>query len=78
MGLEILEDLPEVDTIIAPFGGGGLSTGVASAVKALKPEVKVFACEVETASPLSLSLAAGTPSAVPDHQPSFVDGMGGK
>ncbi len=76
--MEIFEDLPEVDTVIAPFGGGGLSTGIASAIKAQKPEVKVYACEVDTAPPLSLSLAAGKPSSVPDHKPSFVDGMGGK
>ena len=64
--------------MIAPFGGGGLSTGVASAIKALHPKVKVYACEVETAPPLSISLDAGKPSVVPNHQSSFVDGMGGK
>ncbi|HEY3217228.1 MAG TPA: threonine/serine dehydratase [Candidatus Eisenbacteria bacterium] len=77
IGLEILEDLPEVDTIVVPFGGGGLSSGVASAVRALKPRVRVLACEVETATPLSAALAAGAPRSV-DYVPSFVDGIGSK
>jgi threonine dehydratase len=77
IGLEILEDLPPVDCVIAPYGGGGLSTGIASAVRALKPDVKVFACEADTAAPLSASLAAGHPQAF-NYIPSFVDGMGGK
>jgi threonine dehydratase len=77
IGLEILEELPGVDCVIAPYGGGGLSTGIASALRALKPEVKVYACEADTAAPLAASLAAGQP--VPfDYIPSFVDGMGGK
>src|SRR6185503_14225894 len=59
IGLEILEDLADVDTILVPFGGGGLSVGIATAVKALCPNVRVLACEVETAAPLSASLAAG-------------------
>jgi threonine dehydratase len=75
IGLEILEDLPDVDTIIIPYGGGGLSSGIASAVRALKPDTKVFASEVETAAPLAPSLAAGEPVGV-DYVPSFVDGIG--
>jgi threonine dehydratase len=76
IGAEILEDLPEVDTVLIPYGGGGLSTGIASAVRALRPPTKVYACEVETAAPLSASLAAGAPRAI-KHTPSFVDGIGG-
>lgn len=75
IGLEILEDLPEVDTIVVPYGGGGLSSGIASAAKALKPSVRVLACEVETAAPLARSLAAGAPQTV-TYTPSFVDGIG--
>jgi len=77
IGLEILEDLPDVETIVVPYGGGGLSSGIASAARALKPGIKVLACEVETAAPFSASLAAGRPVTV-DYQPSFVDGIGGK
>jgi threonine dehydratase len=77
VGLEILEDLPDVDTILVPYGGGGLSCGIAAAVRALRPQIRVLACEVETAAPLSASLAAGSPQSV-DYQPSFVDGIGGK
>jgi len=77
IGLEILEDLPDVDAVLIPFGGGGLSAGIASAIRALKPQVKIFACEVETAAPLAASLRAGKASAI-DHRPSFVDGIGGK
>jgi threonine dehydratase len=77
IALEILEDLPDVDTVLVPFGGGGLSSGIASAMAALRPEVRVLGCEVATATPLSASLAAGSPQTV-DYQPSFVDGIGGK
>ena len=77
IGLEILEDLPDVDTVIVPYGGGGLSSGIASAMKAIRPEVKVFASEVETASPLSVSLKAGQPTTV-DYTASFVDGIGSR
>ncbi len=76
IALEILEDLPEVDTIVVPYGGGGLSCGIASAIRALKPKVKVYACEVETAAPLAASLAAGKPTRV-TYTASFVDGIGG-
>jgi len=77
IGLEILEDLPDVDAVLVPFGGGGLSGGIASALRAEKPHVPVYACEIETAAPLAKSWAAGTPSSV-DRIPSFVDGIGGK
>jgi threonine dehydratase len=77
IGLEIAEDLPDTDAVIVPFGGGGLSCGIASAIRALRPEAKVFACEVETAAPLSASLAAGRPVEAP-YTPSFVDGIGSK
>jgi threonine dehydratase len=77
IGLEILDDLSDVDTVLIPYGGGGLSCGIASAIKALSPTTKIFACEVETAAPLAASLAAGTPSAI-TYTPSFVDGIGGK
>ncbi|HYV35287.1 MAG TPA: threonine/serine dehydratase [Gemmataceae bacterium] len=77
IGLEILEDLPDVDAVVIPYGGGGLSAGIASAIRALKPQTRIFACEVETACPLSASLAAGEPKAV-TYTASFVDGIGGK
>ncbi len=77
IGLEILEDLPDVDAVVVPFGGGGLSCGIAAALRALRPAARVFASEVETAAPFAGSLAAGRPVAV-DHTPSFVDGIGGK
>jgi threonine dehydratase len=75
IGLEILDDLPEVDTVLVPFGGGGLSVGIASAVKAVRPEARVFAVEPETGAPLTASLAAGEATPV-DYRPSFVDGSG--
>ncbi|MGA3347555.1 MAG: pyridoxal-phosphate dependent enzyme [Candidatus Sulfotelmatobacter sp.] len=77
-GLEILEDLPDVTAIVAGFGGGGLSCGVASATAALKPDVKVFAAEPETAAPLHLSFLKGSAQKFPDWRTSFVDGCGGK
>lgn len=77
VGLEILEDLPGVDTVLVPFGGGGLSCGIAAALRARRPEARVLACEVETASPLTASLAAGEPRTI-DYRPSFVDGIGGR
>jgi threonine dehydratase len=78
MGLEILEDLPEVRTVIAAIGGGGLITGVGSAIKARRPDVKVLGAEPETAAPYAHSLAQGGPRRFPDWQASFVDGAGGK
>ncbi len=77
IGIEILEDLPDVETILVPYGGGGLSCGIAAAVSALRPDVKVQACEVETAAPLAAAWKAGRPVEI-DYQPSFVDGIGGK
>ncbi len=78
MGLEILEDEPETAAVIAGVGGGGLITGVGSAIKALRPEIRIIGVEPETAAPLSLSLAAGSPQAFKDWKPSFVDGAGGQ
>jgi threonine dehydratase len=78
MGLEIVEDLPNVAAVICGVGGGGLITGVGSAVKALKPEVKVFAAEPDTAAPFAASLAAGSPQKFPGWKASFVDGAGGQ
>ena len=76
IGLEIVEDLPDVRAVVVPFGGGGLSCGIATALRALRPEARVFAAEVETAAPLAASLAAGRPVEVA-HTRSFVDGIGG-
>ncbi len=78
MGLEIVEDCPHVRTVIAAIGGGGLITGVGSAVKALKPNVRVIGAEPETASPYAFSLAQGGPSKFPEWEASFVDGAGGQ
>src|SRR6185436_12074618 len=75
IGLEILEDLPDVETVLVPYGGGGLSCGIASAVRALRPRVQLYACEVATAAPLAAAIAAGSPHPIP-HTPSFVDGIG--
>ena len=77
IGLEILEDLPDVETILVPYGGGGLSVGIAAAVRALRPDVRIYACEVESAAPFAASLRANTPATI-RHRPSFVDGIGGK
>lgn len=78
MGLEILEDVPDVAAVIASIGGGGLIAGVASAVKALRPEVKVFGVEPETAAPAALSFEKGSPQIFPNWKASFVDGAGGQ
>ena len=77
IALEILEDLPDVEAVLVPYGGGGLSSGIAAAMRALAPGVRVYGCEVSTAAPLQASLAAGEPRAI-EHRPSFVDGIGGK
>ncbi len=74
IGLEILEQLPDIEAIIIPYGGGGLSCGIAPGLRALKPDTKLYACEVETGAPLAASLAAGKPVEI-DHTPSFVDGI---
>jgi threonine dehydratase len=76
IGLEILEDLPDVDAIVVPFGGGGLACGIASAMRALRPKTKVYAAEVATAAPLAPSLANGKPTEIA-HTRTFVDGIGG-
>ncbi|HEY8835180.1 MAG TPA: pyridoxal-phosphate dependent enzyme, partial [Chthoniobacterales bacterium] len=78
MGLEILEDEPETAAVIAAIGGGGLITGVASAIKALKPEVKIWSAEPETAAPAALSFEKGSPQVFENWQASFVDGAGGQ
>ncbi len=77
-GLEILEDLPDVDAVVAGFGGGGLSCGIAAALKERGSKAKVFAAEPETAAPLAFSLAQGSPQYFPNWKASFVDGCGGK
>jgi len=77
-GLEILEDLPDVDAVVAAFGGGGLSCGIAAGMKERGCKAKVFAAEPETAAPLAYSLAAGSPQYFPNWKASFVDGCGGK
>lgn len=77
VGLEIAEDLPDADAVLVPFGGGGLVSGIATAVRALMPNTKVYACEVSTSTPLSAAYAAGEPVVV-ERLPSFVDGIGGR
>ncbi len=77
IALEVVEDLPDVDAIVIPWGGGGLACGIAVAMRALKPDCRLFAAEVAGAAPLAASLAAGSPQVV-DYQPSFVDGIGSK
>ena len=77
IGLELCEDLAEFDEVIIPWGGGGLTTGIASAVKALRPDVRIVTAEPETAAPLAASLRAGEPTAI-EFTPSFVDGAGGR
>jgi threonine dehydratase len=76
IGLEILEDLPEVDAVIVPYGGGGLSCGIASAIREKTDAVRIFASEVETSAPFAASLEAGRPVSV-ERRPTFVDGIGG-
>ncbi|CAN5824350.1 threonine ammonia-lyase [soil metagenome] len=78
IGLEIMEDLPDVDAVIAPLGGGGLLAGIAAAIRELRPEAKIYAAEPETAAPLSLSFEAGRASAFDRWTTSFVDGAGGR
>ena len=78
IGLELLEDLPQIDAVVASLGGGGLLAGVAVALKSLRPAVKIYAAEPETAAPLARSLARGNASTFHEWQPSFVDGAGGR
>lgn len=75
IGLELVEDLPEVAVVVVPFGGGGLSSGIACAVKALRPDVRVYAAEVEGAAPFAAALEAGRPVEI-ERRLSFVDGIG--
>ena len=77
IALEILEDLPDPDAVIIPWGGGGLTCGIASVLRKLRPECKIFTAEVSTSAPFAASLSAGTPTEV-DYKPSWVDGIGAK
>lgn len=76
IALEILEDIPDCDAVLVPYGGGGLICGIAAALRDLRPQCAVVACEVETAAPLTAALANGRPTPI-THQRSFVDGIGG-
>ena len=78
MGLEILEDAPDTVAVIASIGGGGLITGVGSAIKALRPEIRVWGVEPETAAPAALSFEKGSPQVFKEWRASFVDGAGGQ
>jgi threonine dehydratase len=77
IALELLEDLPDLDAVVIPWGGGGLSCGIAAVLRARVPRVRIYAAEIETGAPLAASLAAGEPRAV-EYKPSFVDGIGSK
>jgi len=77
IALELLEDLPDLEAVVTPWGGGGLSCGIASALRTLAPKVRIYAVEIESGAPLAASLAAGEPRTV-EYQPSFVDGIGSK
>jgi threonine dehydratase len=77
IGLEIIDDLPDVDAVVIPVGGGGLTVGIASAVKALRPQAMIYTAEPATGAALHAALAAGGPTDV-DYQPSFVDGSGSR
>jgi threonine dehydratase len=77
IGLELAEDAPEFDAVVIPWGGGGLTTGIASAIKALRPEVRVVTAEPDTAAPLAAAFAAGRPTKI-EFRPSWIDGAGGR
>jgi len=77
IALELLEDLPDLEAVVIPWGGGGLACGIASVLRARVPHARIYAAEVETAAPLAASLAAGEARTV-DYRPSFVDGIGSK
>jgi threonine dehydratase len=77
IGLEILEDVPDPDAVVVPFGGGGLITGIGSAIRALRPQTKLYATEPATGAALAAALQSGRPETV-DYQPSFVDGAGSR
>ena len=76
IGLELVEDLDRFDAVLIPWGGGGLTTGIASAVKALRPETKVYVCEPETGAPVAAAIANGGVPTKIDYTPSFIDGAG--
>jgi threonine dehydratase len=78
IALEVLEDLPDLDAIVAPLGGGGLVAGIGSVMRAVRPEVQVIAAEPETAAPFAASLARGEPTTFEGWTASFVDGAGGR
>ena len=78
IGLELLEDLPDLDAVVIPWGGGGLTCGIASALRQLKPDVRIYSVEPETGAPMALSFAAGESLPVADYRVSFVDGSGSK
>jgi threonine dehydratase len=77
IALELLEDLPDVEAVVIPWGGGGLSCGIAAVLRTRAPRVRIYAAEIETGAPLAASLGAGEPRAV-EYKPSFVDGIGSK
>ena len=77
IGLEILEDLPDADAVVIPWGGGGLASGIGAAVRALAPRCRIYAAEAESGAPLAAALAAGAPRTV-EYRPSFVDGIGSR
>jgi threonine dehydratase len=77
IALELLEDLPDLDAVVIPWGGGGLSCGIAAVLRARAPRVRIYAAEIETGAPLAASLTAGEPRTV-EYKPSFVDGIGSK
>jgi threonine dehydratase len=77
IALELLEDLPDLEAVVIPWGGGGLSCGIAAVLRARAPRVRIYAAEIESGAPLAASLAAGEPRTV-EYKPSFVDGIGSK
>jgi threonine dehydratase len=77
IGLEIAEDAPEFDSVVIPWGGGGLTSGIASAIKALRPSVRVVTAEPDTGAPLAAAFATGGPREI-EFTPSWVDGAGGR
>jgi threonine dehydratase len=77
IGLELVEELDEIDAVLVPWGGGGLTTGIASALAVLSPETRVYACEPETGAPLTAAFAAGEPVTV-EYKPSWIDGAGSR
>jgi threonine dehydratase len=77
IGLEIFEELPDVDSVVIPWGGGGLASGIGAAMRALAPGCRIYAAEAESGAPLAAALAAGAPTIV-DHRPTFVDGIGSR